>query len=53
MRNIIPNHLLEKHQAKLLKRKVYDADDLKLLKKSIKSLLDEKKWGLNFSLLCR
>ncbi len=42
MRNIIPNHLLEKHQAKLLKRKVYDADDLKLLKKSIKSLLDEK-----------
>ena len=42
MKNIIPNHLLEKHQAKLLKRKVYDADDLKLLKKSIKSLLDEK-----------
>ena len=42
MRNIIPNHLLEKHQAKLLKRKVYDADDLKLLKKSIKSLLDDK-----------
>ena len=42
MRNIIPNHLLEKHQTKLLKRKVYDADDLKLLKKSIKSLLDEK-----------
>ena len=42
MSNIIPNHLLEKHQAKLLKRKVYDADDLKLLKKSIKSLLDEK-----------
>ena len=42
MRNIIPNHLLEKHQAKLLKHKVYDADDLKLLKKSIKSLLDEK-----------
>ena len=42
MRNIIPNHLLEKHQAKLLKSKVYDADDLKLLKKSIKSLLDEK-----------
>ena len=42
MRNIIPNHLLEKHQAKLLKRKVYDTDDLKLLKKSIKSLLDEK-----------
>ena len=42
MRNIIPNHLLEKHQAKLLKRKVYDAHDLKLLKKSIKSLLDEK-----------
>ena len=42
MRNIIPNQLLEKHQAKLLKRKVYDADDLKLLKKSIKSLLDEK-----------
>ena len=42
MRNIIPNHLLEKHQAKLLKRKVYDVDDLKLLKKSIKSLLDEK-----------
>ena len=42
MRNIIPNHLLEKHQAKLLKRKVYDADDLKPLKKSIKSLLDEK-----------
>ena len=42
MINIIPNHLLEKHQAKLLKRKVYDADDLKLLKKSIKSLLDEK-----------
>ena len=42
MRNIIPNHLLEKHQAKLLKRKVYDEDDLKLLKKSIKSLLDEK-----------
>ena len=34
--------MLEKHQAKLLKRKVYDADDLKLLKKSIKSLLDEK-----------
>ena len=42
MRNIIPNHLLEKHQAKLLKRKVYEEDDLKLLKKSIKSLLDEK-----------
>ena len=42
MRNIIPNHLLEKHQAKLVKNKVYDADDLKLLKKSIKSLLDEK-----------
>ena len=42
MRNIIPNHLLEKHQAKLLKHKVYDADNLKLLKKSIKSLLDEK-----------
>ncbi len=42
MRNIIPNHLLEKHQAKLLKRNIYDADDLKLLKKSIKSLLDEK-----------
>ena len=42
MRNIIPNHLLEKHQAKLLKHKVYDADDVKLLKKSIKSLLDEK-----------
>ncbi len=42
MRNIIPKHLLEKHQAKLLERKVYDADDLKLLKRSIKSLLDEK-----------
>ena len=42
MRNIIPNHLLDKHQAKLLKRKVYEEDDLKLLKKSIKSLLDEK-----------
>ena len=42
MRNIIPNHLLEKHQAKLLKRKVYDAYDLKLLKRSIKSLLNEK-----------
>ena len=34
--------MLEKHQAKLLKHKVYDADDVKLLKKSIKSLLDEK-----------
>ena len=34
--------MLEKHQAKLLKHKDYDADDLKLLKKSIKSLLDEK-----------
>ena len=42
MRNIIPNHLLKKHQAKLLKRKVFEEDDLKLLKKSIKSLLDEK-----------
>ena len=42
MRNIIPNHLLEKHQTKLLKREAYDADDLKLLKRSIKSLLNEK-----------
>ena len=42
MRNIIPNHLLEKHQTKLLKRKAYNADDLKLLKRSIKSLLNEK-----------
>ena len=42
MRNIIPNHLLEKHQTKLLKRKTYNADDLKLLKRSIKSLLNEK-----------
>ena len=42
MRNIIPNHLLEKHQTKLLKRKAYNSDDLKLLKRSIKSLLNEK-----------
>ena len=42
MRNIIPNHLLEKHQTKLLKRKTYNSDDLKLLKRSIKSLLNEK-----------
>ena len=42
MNEIVPGHILKRHQDNILIKKKYDPDTLKNLKKSIKKLLDEK-----------
>ena len=42
MNEIVPGHILKRHQDNILIKKKYDPDTLKNLKKSIRKLLDEK-----------
>ena len=42
MNNVVPNHLLKKHQKKISIEKKYNSDSLQNLKSSIKKLLEEK-----------
>ena len=42
MNEIVPGHILKRHQDNILIKKKYDPNTLKNLKKSIKKLLDEK-----------
>ena len=42
MNNVVPNHLLKKHQKNILNEKKYNSENLQTLKSSIKKLLKDK-----------
>ena len=42
MNNVVPNHLLKKHQKNILNEKKYNSETLQNLKSSIKKLLIDK-----------